>query len=232
MKFASMLLLLSTVAFAQTQTEIVNSPVDHLYVPDGFDDNDSSEVIVTGFFPNTCHSRNTVNVSMQEGNVIDIQVTAVSNKTVARNCIDMVIPYKEVVSLGSLPTGQYTVRVNQKLSEKLQIHDAINNVIDDYIYAAIDDVEKQPNGDYFLQGWRYSNCVVVDKVLVYSNEKDIISLLPVLKQVSDFCPMKGMPIQYKVKLDFSSMKTTKPLLYVRTMDGKSYNTIVDLAERR
>jgi hypothetical protein len=53
-----------------------------------------------------------------------------------------------------------------------------------------------------------------------------------MKQVSDFCPMKGMPVSYPVRFDFSGLKVKKPLLHVRTMDGKSVNTIIDLEGRR
>ena len=39
---------------ASTPTEKL-VPVDHIYVPTGFDSNDTVEVVVTGYLPNLCH---------------------------------------------------------------------------------------------------------------------------------------------------------------------------------
>ncbi|HXH31104.1 MAG TPA: hypothetical protein VNJ01_09855, partial [Bacteriovoracaceae bacterium] len=65
-------------------------------------------------------------------------------------------------------------------------------------------------------------------VKVVSNEKDTLSILPIMKQVSDFCPMKGISFSYPIKLDFTGIDVKMPLLHVRTLDGKSVNTIVNL----
>jgi hypothetical protein len=53
----------------------------------------------------------------------------------------------------------------------------------------------------------------------------------VMKTVSEHCPMKGMPVAYPVKLNFDSLKMKQPLLHVRTMDGKSINSIVNLEQK-
>jgi len=220
-------LLLSQVAFASP--EIVLSPVDHLYIPKGFDSNDSVELIVTGVFPNACFSRNDVQVAVNN-DVIDITVTAF--QTEKAKCIQMQVPFKEVVTIGNLQGGEYQVRVNEKssfqLKDKMMIEEASSNAVDNYTYAAIDWVEQKTKDEFVLHGWKYSNCVELKKIDVISNDKDTLSILPVMKQTKDVCPMKGMPVSYPVKVDFGSLKMMKPLLHVRTMDGKSVNTIVNL----
>lgn len=225
-KVLCLMLLASISAFANV--DIIPAPVKHVYLPNGFDSNDAVEVIVTGVFSSACFSRNDVKVKVIE-DTIDIKITAISHEKV-RRCPDMVVPFKEVVHVGNLQGGDYKVIVNNKLEDQLSIAEASSSSIDDDIYAAIEYVEKKSNDEVVLHGWRYSNCIDIDKVKVISNKKDTLSILPVMKQLSSFCPMKGMPTQYAVKLDLSSLKIKEPLLHVRTMDGKSINSIIHMEE--
>lgn len=216
--------------FALAMPQVIPAPVKHLYIPDGFDSNDSVEVVITGNFPNPCLSRNNVQVAIRE-DLIDVKVTALMSYQ-KFNCPDMVVPFKEVVSIGNLQGGQYKVSVNNVLKDTLIVEEASSSAVDEHLYAAIDNVEKMGNGKFLLRGWRYSNCIESDKIQVLSNHKDTLSVLPIMKQVSGFCPMKGMPISYELNLDFSDVKVDEALIHVRTMDGKSFNSIVDLKESR
>jgi hypothetical protein len=236
MKGSLIALLFTSVAYAAP--EIILAPVDHLYVPEGFDSNDSVEVVVTGTFPNTCFSRNNVAVNVK-GDIIDIKVTAIAPDERAasgeRFCPQVLVPFKEVIGLGNLQGGEYEIRVNEegakKVKDTLFVHEATSNSVDDNIYASLDYVEKKTNQDYVLHGWKYSNCLEMKEIQVVSNNKDTLSILPVMKTVSEHCPMKGMPVAYPVKLNFDSLKMKQPLLHVRTMDGKSINSIVNLEQR-
>lgn len=212
---------------AVANAEVSLAPVKHLYIPTGFDNNDSVEVVVSGTFPTPCYSRNTVAVDLL-GDTISIEISAIQRDANKALCPDMLVPYKEVVALGNLQGGSYEVVVNNKLKETLLISESSSNAIDDHLYAAIDQLEKVSENEYVLHGWRYSHCVQLDKVEVISNGTDTLSVLPVMKQLSRHCPMKGMPVSYPVSLDFSKLKTREPLVHVRTMDGKSFNNILNL----
>lgn len=236
MKFFMLTVLLSQVALAAP--EVIVSPVEHLYIPDGFDSNDAVELVVTGSFPNPCYSRNKVQVKV-DNDQIDIKVLALApdeRKMGTRFCPQMIVPFKEVISVGNLQGGKYKVTVNQNtryaLADDLSVKEATSSAVDESIYAAIEWVESKGNDQFVLHGWRYSNCLELDGIKIVSNKKDTLSVLPVMKQVSDFCPMKGMPVSYPVRFDFSGLKVKNPLLHVRTMDGKSVNTIIDLEGRR
>ncbi len=234
MKHLLPFLALSTLS-AWAQPDVVMAPVEHLYLPAGFDSNDAVEVVVTGNFPNSCYARNDVKVAVKD-DIVDIKVTAISHEKnfPAARCPDMVVPFKEVVHVGNLQGGDYKVRVNAgteyALQDKLNIEEASSNSVDEHIYAAIEYVERKGKNDFVLHGWRYSNCIDIDRVEVKSNNKDTLSIMPVMKQLSTFCPMKMMPTQYPVKLDFNSVKINQPLLHVRTMDGKSVNSVINVEE--
>lgn len=225
----SSLLFLASSAFAQT--DLRSAPVKHLYVPTGFDSNDSAEVVVTGYFPNPCFSRNTVSVDVKD-DVIDIEITALLRSEEKILCPQMQVPFKEVVSVGNLQGGDYRINVNGKLSDTLTIGEASSAAVDDHLYAAIDGLEHKGGSDYVLHGWRYSNCIDIDRVEVVSNGKDTLSVLPIMKQLSDFCPMKMMPVSYPVKLRTEGLRSAEPLIHVRTMDGKSFNKVLGMRELR
>jgi hypothetical protein len=229
------LALLTTQVFASP--EVVLSPIDHLYVPKGFDSNDSVELIVSGHFPNACFSRDKVEVEVVN-ETIQITITALAPESTKRKnrCPQMVVPFKEVISVGNLQGGTYQVVVNDQESKNLKdiliVEEASSNAVDDHLYAAIDQVEHKGNDNYVLHGWRYSNCVDLNEVKVVSNGKDTLSVLPIMKQTAKDCPMKGMPVAYPVKLDFTSINIKAPLIHVRTMDGKSFNKILNVEERK
>jgi hypothetical protein len=231
-RFATFLLILPALAFS-AQPNVIDAPVKHLYVPHGFDNNDSVEVVITGEFPNTCYTRNTVEVSYQK-ELINIKVTALEPTNDNRVCAEMIVPFKEVVSLGNLQGGKYKVIVNEKsdykLEDELKIVEASSNSIDDYMYAAVDFIEKVSQDKVYLNGYRYSTCIEIDRVEVISNNKDTLSVLPIMKQVSDFCPRKMTPYSVPVSIDLSTMTMKAPLIHVRTMDGRSVNTILNALE--
>lgn len=217
-------------SFAHAGLKIIPAPVNHVYVPVGFDNNDSVEVVVTGYFTNTCFSRNTVKVEVKDDK-INIAVSAIANSE-RLFCAEMIVPFKEVVSVGNLQGGDYEINVNGTLKESLSVKESSSNAIDEHMYADIEGIERKSGNEFVLKGWRYSNCIELDKVEVVSNGKDTLSVLPVMKQISNFCPMKMMPVSYSVKLDFSSLKVKEPLLHVRTLDGKSFNKIIYAEDRR
>ncbi len=232
MKMTLPLFLLMT-ATAWAQPEIVPAPVTHLYVPAGFDSNDTVEVVVTGNFPNSCYSRNEVKVDVRDEEIVVNVSAATHEKTFPTiRCSDMLVPFKEVVHIGNLQGGDYKITVNNRLRDTLRVVEATSNSVDENLYAAIEWVEEKGGNNVVLHGWRYSNCIDIDRVEVKSNGKDTLAILPVMKRLTDFCPMKMMPVQYPVKLDLSSLTMRQPLLHVRTMDGKSVNAILRLNDRR
>lgn len=227
-----MFFLLTSAAVASAT--VIDAPVDHLYVPKGFDSNDSVEVVVTGTFPNPCYSRNGVKVDVKNGEV-EINVMALAPEVIlmeGMTCPDMPVQFKEVVTLGNLQGGTYSLQVNgeqsSSLNRNLKIAEASSQAVDEYLYADVEWIEKKSSSEIVLHGFRSSDCLDLDKIKVVSNGEDTLSVLPILKQVSKKCNALNVPVSYPVKLDLSGLKTKRPLLHVRTIDGKSVNTILSL----
>ena len=220
-------LLAVNVAFAGTPVETL-IPVDHIYVPKGFDSNDNSEVILSGHLPNLCHKAPKTTVT-QEGNKVLIEVTALKYHPTNPFCAEVLVPFVEPVSLGVLDKGVYDIVVNGKSifrkESSIFITESTSPAIDDNVYANVDHVETDPGSRTVkLAGYNPSDCLEFQEVKVASNDKDTYAILPIMKKVSDFCPMKMTPFKYEVEVP-SELKKEAVLLHVRAMDGKSVNTL-------
>ncbi len=232
--FTLLALLISAPLYAQAP-RVVDAPVDHLYVPSGFDNNDNVELVVTGYFPNPCYGRNKVNAKIQ-GDVINVRVTAlVRQDEKAEACAAMVVPFKEVIPVGNLQGGDYKIIVNSntrfELQDNLKVAEAASQNQDDHIYAVVDYIELGfmggESGSALLVGWNPSDCLALDHVEYVSNGKDTLSILPIMKKIRDFCPLKMVPLTIPVNFNPESFSHPKVLLMSRTIEGKSVNTLME-----
>lgn len=227
--FAVVGLLSSAIALASTPVEIL-IPVEHIYVPKGFDSNDNTEVVVSGYLPNLCHKAPKSVVTVK-GSTIDIKIMALKYETSNPFCPEVLVPFVEPVNVGLLNKGLYDIVVNgesiYKKEAKINIDESTSNAVDDHIYANVDYVEKtEGSRTVTLVGYNPSDCFILDEVNSVSNDVDTLAVLPKMKQISDFCPMKMIPFKYEMEVP-STLKMDKILLHVRAMDGKSVNTLFD-----
>src|SRR3989344_5288970 len=96
-------------ALAENLPLQVEIPVDYIFAPKGFDDNDSSEIVVSGMLQNLCYKAPRATATV-EGNLIKVRVTALHVRSGGGFCAQMWVPFTEVVSLGVMRTGSYTVK--------------------------------------------------------------------------------------------------------------------------
>lgn len=214
--------------------DVVEAPLDHLFVPNGFDNNDNVEVVVTGKFPNPCYVRNSYKVKIQEDQ-IKIDVTSLSMDDPAyTKCEPLKIPFSEVINIGSIQGGIYQVIVNEggkyEKRETISVGTSQSESVDENIYAMVDFVETGftggASGDAILIAQSPSPCLVFDRVEYLSNTKDALSILPIMKKVSSNCPEKNERLEIPVKFDPAKFNSDQVLLFVRTIQGRSVHTII------
>ncbi|MFT6631197.1 MAG: hypothetical protein ACJAS4_001146 [Bacteriovoracaceae bacterium] len=224
--------LFSLVSYAGTPVETL-VPVDGVYSPNGFDSNDNSEIIVEGWLPNLCHKTPMTKSEIKNGK-IHITVTALRYDESSPFCPEMIVPFIQSVNVGILDKGIYEIVVNGKSpyqkNSKIKISESSSNALDDHIYANVHYVEKSHGTKTVtLNGYNPSDCLVLDEVKFVSNEVNTYSVLPIMKRVRDFCPMKMTPFAYDVEVP-QSLNVNKVLLHVRGMDGNSVNSILHLEQ--
>lgn len=235
-KLSMMLVTLTLSAMVQaSEPKVIVSPVDHVFVPQGFDNNDNVEVVVTGKFPNPCYIKNKVAVNV-DGDKIFIKVTALKkDNSSSALCEDMSVPFKEDVTIGNLQGGNYEIIVNESTRfekrEKLNVTVSNSNSVDDHLYPIVDYVELGftggVTGDVMLVARTPSDCVKFDRVELVSNKKDVVSVLPIMKKVSQTCNEKRTRVTIPVRFNPRTLSNREIMLFVRSIEGKAVNTIIN-----
>jgi hypothetical protein len=214
-------------SFAQgaQSAQRVTVPVTQVFAPIGFDSNDSSEIVVAGYLPNLCYKVAHADTAVT-GKSVKIEVTAL--KSDSELCLQMIIPFLEVATLGVLDKGDYAVTVNPGFGAKtteLPVVESTSSAIDDYVYANVSSIERiHGTRRVLLKGENPSPCYELDGINAVSNGKDAYSVLPVLKQVSPMCPQVLIPFEYEFTVP-TDLAVEKLLLHVRVMNGKSVNSL-------
>jgi hypothetical protein len=210
------------------ETEI---PVDHIYAPAGFDSNDNTEVVITGYLPNLCYKAPKSTVTVKNGKIA-VTMNAIRRNNGMALCTVIKLPYSETVDIGVLDKGKYQVAVNEKTSfeflGKLTVAEATSNSIDDVIYANVEKVERLDAGKrtVLLTGYNPSDCFELKEIVVKDNGTDTFSILPKMKQVREFCPKKMIPFTYEFEVP-ETLTADKVLLHVRVMDGRAVNAFFE-----
>lgn len=233
-RFSIFAALLTFSTFAAAVPEVIISPVDHLFVPQGFDNNDNVEVVVTGKFPNPCFIRNKIDVVVKEEK-ISITVTALKREDERSElCEPMTVPFTEEISIGNLQGGDYEIVVNEGSryvqKDSLTVGISRSESVDDHLYPIVEYVELGftggLSGDAVLYAKTPSDCVVFDHVEYISNKKDTIAILPVMKKTGTVCHERIARIEIPIRFNVRSLPHSDVLLYVRSIEGKSVNAII------
>lgn len=223
------LIFLLSSAYASTPVEVI-TPVKNVYSPKGFDSNDSSQIVISGYLPNLCHKSPKATFRVDNDKVF-VTVTSLLYSESNPFCAEVLVPFLKTLDLGKLEKGTYDIIVNGRSiyeeKDDLVISDRTLGVIDQYKYPVIDNIEKNyKKRTVTIKGHKPSDCYELDRVEAVSNGEDTYSILPILRQRSDFCPLKLTPFSYEVEVP-ERIGRSVVLLHVRSMDDNSVNTLFD-----
>jgi len=227
MKFLALLLLSLSLSTTHAATPVERKvPVTGVYSPRGYDTLDSSEVVVSGYLPNTCHKNPKTTVKVK-GHKILVSLDSLYYGPENPFCAEVLIPFVRTVNLGLLEKGEYTVSVNEGTNYGKKVKFNVTGSRGDngrnQTYANVEHIERFPEkGILKLQGHNPSDCLVLDEIRVLDNGRNTITILPRMKRISQHCPMKMTPFTYNVQVPSEEGRT---LIHVRTMYGDSLNTI-------
>lgn len=133
-------------AIAQSLPEKEPSPVQKIFVPEGFDDNDNVEVVVHGHFPNSCMKIGPVEFDINpDSRVISLRPEVYVYQ--APYCLPVEIPFVQKVALGNLAEGIWKVEAERFPDIHplpLVIGKARSAAPDEALYAPVDDVLLMP----------------------------------------------------------------------------------------
>ncbi len=201
----------------------VDLKAEHVFVPKGFDSNDMTEIVVTGWYPNPCYEWSRSVIHKQTGNV-NVQLKALVKKGIDTVCIDMAVPYMESVKLGAMHEGHSKLWVNE-IQTQLEITKANSNSIDDYLYGQVRRVYAESSA-LVLEIEHPSDCIVLDRIESMFNGKDVCSVLPIMKKVKDTCPRNPQILDYRFEIPEKCFTADKVLFHVRSLEGKAVNFLL------
>jgi hypothetical protein len=217
-------------AFAEEGFELVKVDSADVFIPEGFDDNDESVVVLDGFLRSGCYKL------AQSEHRLDQQTGVITVTQYARKypgpCVMALVPFTSEVRLGVLPQGQYQVVTNDGLlSQRMTIKESNAAGPDDFMYAPVEavtvhEITVQDNGDYvaFLNGRFTTNCMAWDGTKVSGNGKTIV-VQPVIKML-DLQVCEDATIPFRVAVDLPrDMVDGRHLLHTRSLNGRSVNTM-------
>ncbi len=213
--------------------ELISVPLKKAYIPTGFDDNDHVQLVVTGEFPDSCYKLGPVTAKVTAAK-IEVTQAAYRDSGV---CLDMIVPFNQVVDLDRLPSSNYEVQDTNsgKYLGNLPVVTAVTPVADDFVYAPVEEAmileERGGKGPtLYLTGNFPSKRMKIKEVRVL-NYHDVVVVQPIV-EVSKSADAEDALLAARPRFEFKQALTNLPkgnfLLHVRSMNGKAVNKMEEL----
>lgn len=227
-------LLIGGYAYAEHNVEEptqVSIPLTTAYIPGGFDSNDRAQLMVEGYFPNTCYRVGPYEKTLKaDANVISITQTAYKYKG---PCLMMIVPFSQTVQVGILKANTYAVKdaASDRVLGELPVKTATTSSPDDFLYASVTDayvgIVDGNKKALILQGELPGDCWSLKERRVILDGKNVITLLPIIEKTrSNNCNDYRIPFVSTV--DIPSVPAGRYMLHVRSLNGSAVNKLVDL----
>lgn len=222
------------------------APVGRLYIPKGFDDNDISQIIITGRFTDDRHR--VIGTKITKDAIRRRIYYTVESLEYSTPTGEESMDYIQVVDLGLLPRGNYQILPESKSDvEDIEKLGPIAGVLtvrhtdspkrDDYIYAAVDSavVRKDENG---LRRWvqvfgtKNNSCLefdgkMIDRYGLKKTDEGLIEILPIMKKEGQNCLTVNEPFEFTF-IPPNDIPSDRYLLHIRTYEGQSFNKMVSI----
>jgi hypothetical protein len=240
--FASAVAVVALMGAASAQADgpdLVTAPVDQVFSPFGFDDNDNAEVVLHGTFPNTCYKTGPVEGRVDTAaGVIFVRAQAYRYRG---GCAQVLVPFTQSVKLGTVPAGTYRVVVEDRpgsTTTPLTVAQARTPGADDYLYAPVAQValDKRDDGTYAvrLEGewpFMFIGCMVMREVRAYLSPGNALVVMPIAELVDDGeqCAPQAETHRFVFTQAVGELAASEYLVHVRVLDGNSLNRFVDLS---
>lgn len=210
----------------------VPAPLNGIFVPKGFDNNDNAQVVITGAYPNSCYQVGRVDAIVDhEAKVVDVEVTAYYKAD--RMCLMLYTPFTEVVSLGVLTQGDYSLQVNNTMdTQKMPVALASSDSSDDFVYANVFGLMRRGDRGFELQGRLPKACAVLKEIKMIEEEGKIMVVLPIIEFPEGCNPHESdaadLGKSFNKKFVLPADIKGRYLIHVRSLNGGSINQVVEL----
>jgi hypothetical protein len=231
-------MVVASSSIAAESPELVTAPIDRVYTPLGFDDNDDAEIVLHGEFPNTCFKVGPVKAVVdQQTKKITVDAQAYRYGGEGTSCPRVATAFLQSVKLGPLPVGTYKVEVLNRdvRSLNLKVVAARTDNPDDYLYAPIEAVsfEKGLGGKQtiVLEGhypYTFVGCMKIEEVRAQVTPGHVLVVQPIAKMYDDDADCTDQASTKKFRVEHSvRVADGEYLAHVRVLAGQSINRTLD-----
>lgn len=235
MALAFIFVFFTSIAHAEESPAEIPSPVDRIFVPHGFDDNDDVEIVMHGDFKDACHHIGRTGAEVDE-EAKHITVWASAYVYAAGTaCTQTVSPFLQTVRVGLLKPGRYTVSYRDDASIQAEFGVRVATAVtpDDHLYAPVENAtvyDAQEGGQTLvLQGhypYMYIGCMQIKEVRM-TREGDVLVVQPITEILQgDVCRERPSDQSYAMTVAVPEPLETEGLLHVRGLNGDSLNRLV------
>lgn len=214
--------------------ELVPAPIEKVFVPQGFDDNDKVEVVLHGHFPNTCYKVGPVNVEMgADGKTITVEALAYYYG--GFGCAQVLVPFTQTAPLGLLTEGTYQIRIKGQdvAARGLEVAHAQSQSPDDFLYAPVESatIKTADDGSAVLRvegtyPYMFIGCMIITELRTSVTPDNVVVVQPITQIKDDSeCPLKK---DFDLSKPLGQLQEAEYLIHVRTLDGNALNRFVDL----
>lgn len=225
----------ATLAQADDQfiPRLVTAPVERVFVPVGFDNNDNTEIILHGKFPNTCYKMGPSTFTI-DNTTHTIEINAQAYKYDG-GCAQIMVPFTQAVPVGILKEGLYDVVIKNRpdaRTSRLDVAEATTSNPDDYLYASVDNVSitdmlNRKKGVNIMGNFPHMlvGCMIMKEVRTIVTAGDVIVVLPIAELVDDQrCQEDRYSYKFSVTAEISGdLLESEYLVHVRVTAGGSLN---------
>lgn len=212
------------------------APVERVFVPQGFDDNDNAEVIIQGRFPNACMKTGPVGAKIDTQNQI---ITLRPEVYVYRGepCAQVVVPFTQRVTFGTLTAGNWKIVAEDMPTINplpLVVTRARSAAPDEFLYAPVEEVVLLPAGISSRQklvisgNWpqiQGRGCFSLKEIRTHLGADNTLVVQPIAELLpAARCSQSSVRkrvFQGSVVLD--KPLNSDSLIHVRTLNGESLN---------
>lgn len=230
--FSIALVSLVQVAVAGDYVQEIAQPIQRSFIPNGYDSNDSVQIVVEGEFDNLCYQLGRADSMVdKEKRIVEVKLTAYQY---SGTCPRTPARFHHVLHLGRMPLeGKYLIvdMTTKKTIGKLQIDHAeeLTPGTDDALYAPLLDavlLKREGKNVLLLRGVFATSCMSLGEVKV-KIDKDVVLVLPQMEfQRTPDCKLGEYPFEKVIPIDQELPTEASYLLHARSMAGQSINKVM------
>ena len=228
----------SSAAWADGEPRLVPSPIEKVFVPQGFDDNDNVEVVLHGHFPNSCYKVGPVTAQFDAAtNTYTVEARSYYY-TGGMLCAQMVVPFIQTASLGLAAQGTYKVVVKGRPVVEARPLDVVHSHSrgpDDYLYAPVAVAGlKTTNADadqVVVEGeypYMFIGCMEIREIRTSLTPDNVVIVQPIAELRGDADCVHHRPTFAFTQSLGQKLPDGEYVVHVRTLNGNSLNRFVDL----